>query len=382
MPINLAGGTEDPNGVTANDSEDSDTGPNNLQNYPLITKIEYLGAGQYRISGDLDGNSSESPFDIEICESDNHASGHGWCIQTFAHVTASSPWLTIITILGDEGDEGRIFSALATNSNGSTSEFSANFSADETNPEYEILEYDVELVYPIQSIEIDDRTPQLDWNPAVEAGTGYLDPDIHHYEIYLDGLFYVTTDDAVTQYQITTPLALGNHTWEIVAFRQLGDGSYVETARSNVETFTIIEANYTFEPIYPVDVTIDDKTPLFDWTPSTSSGQGDSNEMIEYDLYIDDERIAQGLTESEFQLAASSELQTGSHTWYVIAYRIEPDSSRTEVGRTETAEFTIYIPVEPPDTGDEKPESEPVHEPEKVNRIIQLSTNPIVITVP
>lgn len=347
--LDLAGGTEDVNKVTENDSGDTDTGPNDLQNYPEITKVEYLGAGQYRVSGDLDENSSESPFDIEICESYDHPSGHGGCIQTLGHTTASSPWQTIVTIPESDGTDGRIFSTLATNSNGSTSEFSANFVADTSNPDYEVLEYDIELVYPIDGIEIDDRTPQLDWNPAVETETGYLDPDIHHYEIYVDGAYYSQTDDAITQYQITSPLALGNHTWQIVAFRQLDDSSFIETARSNVEDFNIVEADYSFEPVYPVDVTIDDTTPLFDWTDLD-----ESEDFDEYDLYIDGELVEEGISESEYQLANSQQLTANSHTWYVIAIRIEPNGSHTQVGRTDTAQFDIVIPEPPPlpDTGD------------------------------
>ncbi len=37
LGIDLDGGTEDAKGVTANDDKDPDTGPNRLQNYPLIT---------------------------------------------------------------------------------------------------------------------------------------------------------------------------------------------------------------------------------------------------------------------------------------------------------------------------------------------------------
>lgn len=40
LGIDLTGGTEDANGVTANDPKDPDTGPNNLQNYPDITSAQ------------------------------------------------------------------------------------------------------------------------------------------------------------------------------------------------------------------------------------------------------------------------------------------------------------------------------------------------------
>jgi hypothetical protein len=330
---------------TLNDVGDIDTGPNDVQNYPVIESVDYLGAGQYRISGDLDSNPSESPFTIEICESYDHPSGHGGCIQSLGTTTANSPWSTTVTIPGSDGTDNRIFSALATNSNGSTSEFSENFVASVSNPDYSIIEYDVELVYPIDNIEIDDTTPQLDWNPAVESETGFLDPDIHHYEIYIDGVYYDSTIDAVTQYQITSPLSLGSHNWQIVAFRQLGDGSFVETARSGVEDFIIIELIYSFEPVYPVDVTIDDTTPLFDWTDLDPESDFDY-----YELYVNDSLVATSILESEFDCelpTVTCELTEGNHSWYVIAFRIEDDSSITEVTRTSTANFSISIPVVP-----------------------------------
>ena len=50
LGINLVGGAEDANGVTANDANDSDTGPNLLQNYPLVTSAITNG-GSTTISG-------------------------------------------------------------------------------------------------------------------------------------------------------------------------------------------------------------------------------------------------------------------------------------------------------------------------------------------
>jgi hypothetical protein len=50
--IDLIGGTQDSNGVTMNDACDADTGPNNLQNYPVITSALF-GGGTVTISGGL-----------------------------------------------------------------------------------------------------------------------------------------------------------------------------------------------------------------------------------------------------------------------------------------------------------------------------------------
>src|SRR5690606_1327576 len=118
-----------PEGLNTNDSGDTDTGPNHLMNYPEIEKVNYQGGGKYKLEGILDNNvSGEGPFDIEICLSDNHSSGHGGCMESlgfFENVVAQvdggiNPWSIEITIPGSDGTEGRIFSSLATNSLGST----------------------------------------------------------------------------------------------------------------------------------------------------------------------------------------------------------------------------------------------------------------------
>ena len=127
-------------GVTANDSGDSDTGANNLMNYPTITKIEYLGTGKYKVYGNIDNTAAgESPFTIEVCESELTVSGHGDCVQSLGTTTANSPWNVEVTVSGSNGADGRVFSTLATNALGSTSEFSSNFVANSSNPNYTII---------------------------------------------------------------------------------------------------------------------------------------------------------------------------------------------------------------------------------------------------
>ncbi len=111
-------------GITANDSGDTDTGPNDLMNYPVITSVTHTGKGGYTVKGTLDGNSSESPFTIELCKSSSTSTGVGDCresLTTFS--TTGGDWEARVTV-SDEPTGCARFSALATNSNGSTSEFS------------------------------------------------------------------------------------------------------------------------------------------------------------------------------------------------------------------------------------------------------------------
>jgi len=340
-------------GVTLNDSGDSDTGGNNLQNFPVILTVEYLGAGQYRLSGDIDGNAPETPWEIEICEADGHASGHGGCIDSLGFTTANSPWQVTVTVPGSNGHDNRIFSSLATNANGSTSEFSDNFIAADSNTNYTVLEYPVQLVYPIGGVQIDDLTPLLDWNAS--QINGFLNPEVAHYEVFLDGVYFATMDDVVTSLQILSPLALGEHNWQVVAYRVDGE----ETGRSTTETFTVIEPRNEFVPIYPVDVTIDEKTPLFDWE--------DLPGAQEYDLYMDGVLIKPALTGSEFRLPDELALSEGEHNWQVFAYIIEPDGTRTKVGETQLVNFRVNFPdapvpgpVELPDTGQQNYQADPL----------------------
>ncbi len=59
LGINLNGGTQDAKNVTANDSGDADSGPNNLQNFPIITG--YNLSGTNAVSGTLDIQLTSKP---------------------------------------------------------------------------------------------------------------------------------------------------------------------------------------------------------------------------------------------------------------------------------------------------------------------------------
>jgi CSLREA domain-containing protein len=125
--IDLKGGTEDDDNVTANDARDPDTGPNGLQNFPVLTS-----ASETRIEGRL-----------------NSRPGRTFTIQFFSNPPATTPLLVRegTTFLGERNvvtnSEGRVSFAFNTQVNtgelvtatatiitnnsgpGNTSEFSA-----------------------------------------------------------------------------------------------------------------------------------------------------------------------------------------------------------------------------------------------------------------
>ena len=114
-----------PEGVTANDPGDTDTGPNSGMNYPVILSASFnSGTGETTITGTLDTPSPDKCI-VELFLSDGDPSGHGEGVSYEATLTPLSngtfthtfPAPFIINLL----------TATATDSCGNTSEFSTNY---------------------------------------------------------------------------------------------------------------------------------------------------------------------------------------------------------------------------------------------------------------
>lgn len=115
-----------PEGVNQNDAGDTDSGPNNMQNYPVITSTGYNSAtGRTFITGTLD-----TPFNpenyieiykVETSDIFNHGQGKIFLGNTFSE--ANGHWTISVEGLTD----GDIITAIAGDSTGNTSEFSQNF---------------------------------------------------------------------------------------------------------------------------------------------------------------------------------------------------------------------------------------------------------------
>jgi len=111
-----------------NDSGDTDSGANDLMNYPVLKKIVKSGTNLI-VTADLDFQSSEAPFTIELFDNDSlHSSGHGegkYFIGSASTSTTGSSVSLTVPITGTTPTSADKITSTATNTNGSTSEFSA-----------------------------------------------------------------------------------------------------------------------------------------------------------------------------------------------------------------------------------------------------------------
>jgi hypothetical protein len=127
--INLLGGTEDAFGVTANDTDDPDTGANNLQNFPVLTAATRSTAnGLTTVAGTLNSNPS-TEFKIELFLVVVDESGHGEAQALVAsqNITTNSGGDKSFTFFVASLVAGQQVTATATSvTAGNTSEFSLN----------------------------------------------------------------------------------------------------------------------------------------------------------------------------------------------------------------------------------------------------------------
>jgi uncharacterized repeat protein (TIGR01451 family) len=115
-----------PAGITPNDDNDVDVGPNNLQNFPTLTAASSVGSST-TISGNLESTPS-STFRIEFYTNDAcdaSGNGEGLTFVGFTTVTTSAAGVaTFDATFGIPVGSVSFVTALAIASNGDTSEFS------------------------------------------------------------------------------------------------------------------------------------------------------------------------------------------------------------------------------------------------------------------
>ena len=118
-----------PDGVTANDTDDPDTGANNLQNFPVITSATRSNTTNFTtISGTLNSNPSQN-YTIQcfVAVPDPSGHGEGQIPVGGANVTTNSGGDDTFSCVSPVPQLGQAVTATATNTTtGDTSEFSLN----------------------------------------------------------------------------------------------------------------------------------------------------------------------------------------------------------------------------------------------------------------
>jgi hypothetical protein len=116
-----------PDGITANDATDPDTGANNLQNFPVLILAESSG-GMTTITG-LHNSTPNTAFTVEFfhdasCDASGNGEG-GAFLGSINVMTDGSGSAALNAVFAILVANGRSISATATDPNGNTSEFSA-----------------------------------------------------------------------------------------------------------------------------------------------------------------------------------------------------------------------------------------------------------------
>src|SRR5581483_1113507 len=129
--IDLVGGTQDSFGVTANDTGDGDNGPNNLQNYPVLTSALTSGTTT-TVSGSLNSKPSIT-YRLEFFSdtlADPSGCGGASTYMGFSSVTTDATGNVSFSVqISPAVPSGRIITATATDPTANTSEFARNITA-------------------------------------------------------------------------------------------------------------------------------------------------------------------------------------------------------------------------------------------------------------
>ncbi|MFA0751376.1 MAG: hypothetical protein SLRJCFUN_001779 [Candidatus Fervidibacter sp.] len=267
LGINLVGGTEDANGVTANDPGDADTGPNNLQNFPDILAAVDQGGGTVLVKGRIDtpnpttvtielyGNAAKDPSDFG--EGERPLAGA-------VSVNPDGTWTALMTGV----NLGEFVTAIAIDAQGNTSEFSRAIPVTPPPPAPQLLA-------PVNGIVV-STTPVFRLKAPATTGLGRV---VFRIELSQDNFttiartfdqsvnptgwnkpFYNPDEEAVFQVPTDNPLTEGTWQWRAVTIdidRQL------TSAFSGVQNFVAVPPPPAPSLLEPADNALTPLTPTF-----------------------------------------------------------------------------------------------------------------------
>ncbi len=211
LGINLEGGIESDEGVTRNDTGDADTGPNGLQNYPVITSAITSG-GETTIKGTLNTTASDR-LTIQFFSSsaaDPSDFGEGKTYIGEIKVDTNLEGNTAFSFIPSTPlAAGQVVTATATSAfTNDTSEFSRAVAVN-TKPT-------ITNVRPAPGTEIRDRTPLI----AATVRDAQTDLAKTNIKLFVDGNRKTTFsyDRSTDRLSYTSEqLSFGSHTVKVVA---------------------------------------------------------------------------------------------------------------------------------------------------------------------
>ncbi len=114
-------------GVTLNDDDDNDAGPNNLQNFPVLSSVVLDSSNSIHIRGRY--RSRPGPYTIEYfhsptCDPSGYGEGRTWFLTQSSPTSNGDVVIDSQTPLNVPPPPGSLITATATDSFGNTSEFS------------------------------------------------------------------------------------------------------------------------------------------------------------------------------------------------------------------------------------------------------------------
>ncbi len=179
LGINLNGGTEDANGATANDTDDADIGPNNLQNTPVFLSAEAGNPGlQMYFLIDSATNNAAYPIRVEFFLADADSSeGQTFVISTRIFSQNAQQVLFVFYPTLNTVSPGDVLVATATDANGNTSEFSAPITVTGSGPSVDGIAVSLWLEGPWNGTEMDINLSEVLPETDPYFGTETVPPD-------------------------------------------------------------------------------------------------------------------------------------------------------------------------------------------------------------
>ncbi len=213
-------------GVTSNDGNDGDSGPNNLQNFPVLSSVSSFG-GNTAITGTLNSTASAN-FRVEFFSNagcDASGNGEGQTFIGFTNVmTDGSGNAPINAVLPVSLTPGSVVTATATDSTNNTSEFSACRAVQVLSTSTFVVDSNGDLPDSnLGDMVCDDGTGHCTLRAAIEQANS--NPGAQTINFNVPGLNVITISPASALPQITESLTINGYSQPGASVNTLAKGN-------------------------------------------------------------------------------------------------------------------------------------------------------------